>query len=383
MTTFDPSTLTDDALIEALRALADDSNAIEAALISHLAEVDARSLHLGRAHPSLFAYCMVELAFSESMTFNRILVARASRRFPLVLDHLRNGTIHLSGLRILVPHLSPDNHVELLEEATRKSKREIEGLVARRFPKPAVPDVIRKLPEPRPPSFPPLVLEVPSPETTPQPSRSSPLLEPAVDASPTPKPAVPVLPPPPSPPRPTIVEPLSATQFKVQFTAEQSLSDKLREARDLLRHQVPDGSLATIVERALDLLIREVKKERFGVGRAPREKGPRDTKPGSRDVPDHLKHLVYERDGGQCTFVDERGHRCPEKGGLEIDHVFGFARDPTHCLEGLRLLCRAHNAYEAARLYGAAFMEEKRRRPSSATPGDRPDLAPVTAAPPG
>ena len=70
------------------------------------------------------------------MTFNRILVARASRAFPLVLERLKNGAIHLSGLRILVPHLTPDNHLELLDESTRKSKREIEALVARRFPKP-------------------------------------------------------------------------------------------------------------------------------------------------------------------------------------------------------------------------------------------------------
>jgi 5-methylcytosine-specific restriction endonuclease McrA len=155
----------------------------------------------------------------------------------------------------------------------------------------------------------------------------------------------------------------------VQFTADQALSDKLREARDLLRHQVPDGSLAAIVERAVDLLLREVKKDRFGVGRVPKTEQPEKAKPGSRHVPDAIKRQVYERDGGQCTFTDERGHRCPEKGWLELDHVRGFARDPTHAVEGLRLLCKAHNAFEAERLYGATFMEEKRR---SSAPASRP-----------
>lgn len=385
MTTFDPSTLTDDALIVALRALANDSNSIESALIAHLAEVDVRSLHLGRAHSSLFAYCTLELGFSESMTFNRILVARASRAFPLVLERLKNGAIHLSGLRILVPHLTPDNHLELLDESTRKSKREIEALVARRFPKPPVPDVIRKLPEPRTLSLSiPPVIEASLREVVSEPHAAPPRAPsgPAQEAMrPEPAPARP------APSRPAVVEPLSETQFKVQFTADQALSEKLKEARDLLRHQVPDGSLATIIERALDLLIRETKKTRFGVGRAPRARDPRETTPGSRHVPDDLKRQVYERDGGQCTFVDKRGHRCPEKGGLEIDHIHGFARDPTHSLEGLRLLCRAHNAYEAARLYGAAFMDEKRRRSSSASSAaaqkDRPDLAPGAAASPG
>jgi hypothetical protein len=34
-----------------------------------------------------------------------------------------------------------------------------------------------------------------------------------------------------------------------------------------MRHRVPDGDLATIVDRALDLLIEGVKKERFATGR--------------------------------------------------------------------------------------------------------------------
>ena len=37
-------------------------------------------------------------------------------------------------------------------------------------------------------------------------------------------------------------------------TASQELHDKLRQAQDLLRHRIPNGDLAGIVERALDLL---------------------------------------------------------------------------------------------------------------------------------
>jgi len=65
---------------------------------------------------------------------------------------------------------------------------------------------------------------------------------------------------------PSRVAPLSGETFKVQFTASRSLRDKLRQAQDLLRHRVPDGDVPTIIERALELLIEEVKKERFGVG---------------------------------------------------------------------------------------------------------------------
>ena len=52
----------------------------------------------------------------------------------------------------------------------------------------------------------------------------------------------------------TIV-PLREGRYKVQFTADQRLHDKLQQARDLLRHQVPTGDIAAVFERALDVLI--------------------------------------------------------------------------------------------------------------------------------
>ena len=66
------------------------------------------------------------------------------------------------------------------------------------------------------------------------------------------------------------VAPLTGETFRVQFTAGRELRDKLRQAQDLLRHRVPDGNVAIIIERALDVLIDEVKRERFAIGRKPR-----------------------------------------------------------------------------------------------------------------
>ena len=71
---------------------------------------------------------------------------------------------------------------------------------------------------------------------------------------------------------------------------------------------------------------------------------------------------MLKRDGGRCTFVDKRDKRCEETGGLEIDHVEGFARTGRHELAKLRLLCRAHNQRAAEKMYGAAFMSAARKR---------------------
>jgi hypothetical protein len=230
MVTFDPKQLSDDDLLERLHSMTVKSNEVEADLIEHLGEVDARRLYLGRAHPSLFSFCVGELGFSESVALNRIQVARTSRRFPVMLTLLRAGQVHTSGLRVLAPFLTEENSEGLLAEAVGKTKRQIEELLARHFPKAPVADVIRKVPERQAPTTSP----APSPEQSvalseSEPSQAAPHTLGPFSLRPPPRPAV---------------EPLSAEHFKIQFTADVGLRDKLREAQDLLRHQVPDGSLA-------------------------------------------------------------------------------------------------------------------------------------------
>jgi 5-methylcytosine-specific restriction endonuclease McrA len=158
-----------------------------------------------------------------------------------------------------------------------------------------------------------------------------------------------------------VVAPLAEDTFKFQFTASRACHDKFREAQGLLRHRVPNGDLGTIFEKALDLLIDQVKKERFATGRkarqAPTEEG--DASP-SRHIPDAIKREVFERDGGRCTFTDEGGRRCTETGTLEFDHWDGFARTRHHRADRIRLLCRAHNQHAAEQMYGRAFMERAR-----------------------
>ena len=186
----------------------------------HLAEIDERKLYLERACPSMFAFCVERLGFSEDAAYSRILVARAGRKLPELFGALGSGRVHLTGLRLLAPHLTEKNHREVLAQAVGKSKREIEELVATIAPKP---------------------------EDT----------------------------------------------FKVQFSVSRGFRDKLRHAQDLLRHRIPDGDIAAIMERALDLLIAQVKKERFAVGRKGPQVQSRETP--SRHIPDAINQYAAEQ----------------------------------------------------------------------------------------
>jgi hypothetical protein len=58
--------------------------------------------------------------------------------------------------------------------------------------------------------------------------------------------------------------------------------------------------------------------------------------------------------------VSENGHRCEADTGLEFDHVLEAARGGEATVEGIRLLCRAHNQYAAECTFGPEFMRHKR-----------------------
>jgi hypothetical protein len=335
--------LSDPDLLVRTHELIDHSQCTEADLLVHLGEIDERKLYLERAFPSMFEFCVGELRFSEDVAYNRIVVARAGRRLPAVIETFRSGQVHLSGLRLLAPHLTAENHRKLLAEAAGKTKREIEELVAQLAPQPAVAPTVRKLPvRPAPASAEPLAFA----------------LDPA-----------PARPPAPEDHRPAIA-PLAEETYRVQFTASRAFRDKLRQAQDLLRHRVPDRDLACIFGKALDLLIEQVKKERFAVGRKPRQPSAVSGQEApTRHIPDAIKRKVYERNGGRCMFTDESGRRCPETGGLEFDHLDGFALTHRHDADRIRLACRNHNQHAAEKTYGRAFMERARSLRVSSRPG--------------
>jgi hypothetical protein len=165
--------------------------------------------------------------------------------------------------------------------------------------------------------------------------------------------------------------PVAAETFKLQLAISREFRDELREAQALLRHRIPDGDLATLLRAAVKLLVADVKKERFAVGRKPRSTvQPRETQ--SRHIPDAIKRAVHERDGGRCAFVDGRGNRCGETSALEFDHIDGFALTHMHDVAAIRLHCRAHNQHAAEKLYGRAFMDSVRNqtRPGTSRESD-------------
>jgi hypothetical protein len=288
-----PSSQVSDKLLLALMPTLVRAERVSVAeVIEHLVEIDRRRLFLDQACGSLSAYCSERLGYSEDEAGKRVRVTRLASRLPQVLDELRSGAIHLTGLFLLAHHLTQENYEAVMSEARGQSRRRIEQLIAARAPKPDVPQRLCQLPE--------QTLLARAALTNGQGAAAS---CPGTGAEPEPGTAASGL----AAAEPGKLAPLSAARWSVQFTASAELRDKIEKARELLSHALPSGDLASLFERALDELIERETKRRLGADK-PRQRRP--LSPGSRHVPLEVARQVWQRDDYQCTFIDTQGPRC-------------------------------------------------------------------------
>jgi hypothetical protein len=343
-------TLSDEELIVKIEALAAAERRATASLIEHLAELEARRLHLAYGFKSLFGYCRHVLHSSEAEAYSRMVVVHAARRFPVILPMLAGGLLHLTAVRLLAPHLEGEDHLPLLGGAIHKSRREVVKLVARWFPSADVPSSVRKLPTPAAPQ-PPLVHV----------DASAPPLD-------LPRPAASAVQPRGPAPSRAVVAPLSADRYRLQVTLTEDAHEDLRTLQDLLRREIPNGDAAAIVTRALKVLRREAEKKACSATSRPRP--AREPAAATRDIPAHVERAVWQRDQGQCSF-EGHARRCEERSFLEYHHLTPWIVGGAPSVENIALRCSAHNKYEAD-VYFAPIRAAREARESALVPGPVP-----------
>jgi len=159
-----------------------------------------------------------------------------------------------------------------------------------------------------------------------------------------------------SPPR---IEPGAPRRVRFSFTGDEALLRKLARARAVLKRRYPAGKLEDIFAEALGLLLDKKDpacrlKRKAGLKRQP---PPSQSALETRRIPQWVKDEVWSRDNGRCAFKAPDGTRCPERGGLEFDHVIPWALGGrSHDPGNIRLLCRAHNQLQGRRIFAEAAM---------------------------
>jgi hypothetical protein len=360
--------LSDGDLLARLDALAGKERETSVELVAHLAALDARpAVYAAQGYGSLFSYCTHALRLSEDAACNRIEAARASRRFPVILDLLASGSLTLTSVRILRRHLTPGNHEAVLTKAKGRSRHEIDALVAELAPQPDVPTSVRRLPTPTAKPTP----MAPSRGVLVQTATSA-SFEPAPPLAPSPAPLPPT-------PRP-IVQATAPQRYRVQFTIGEETQAKLRRLQALLRREIPDGDPGAIFDRALSLLLEKVEKTKLATVAEPpprrpirpeTDEGHKPARP-SRHIPREVKRAVWQRDGGQCAFVSLTGRRCRERTFLEFHHVKPYAKHGPATVANISLRCRRHNQFEAELIFGPHGASVVREGSEPLVPGPMP-----------
>jgi hypothetical protein len=295
---------------------------VEARVVAHLAEVEARRLHLAR-RSSLFEYCLKDLGLSEYEAFCRIATARVAAKYPIVFGMLERRELCLTAIVEVKGVLTAANHLELLREIAGKTKLQIRELLARRFPQADAAESVRRLVSG---------------------NRAHHALA-----------------------------PLAEERYRLQLTISGEVKRKLEAAQELLSHANAEGDLAVVIERALDVLLAQLRGRRLGAKRQGTQAGPgRGAKQESGAVGEkanasvgrrraHISALVRRqvaaRDGGRCAFVSEDGHRCECRRFLELHHKQAWGLGGPDTVDNLQLLCRAHNRLLAERDFGRAHIE--------------------------
>jgi hypothetical protein len=346
MKSYSRSHLTDPGLLSVVATRVSLDCDTTAELLADLGEIDARKLYAPEGYDSMYEFCVHELRMSEDVACKRICAARAARRFPAIFPAVAEGTLHLSAVVVLAPHLTPETADELLATAAHRPRAAIERLLAERFPKPDVPTLVMSM-TPAIAAGGPAPGAVSAPDLLSAPGRIVPSVSPNSSdlTEPLPARAKPV--------------PLSSGKYAVQFTMDEEMHEELLTVQALLGHVLPSGDVAEVFRRALRELRKRLERQKFAKCDSPR---PQKSVANGRHIPAEIKRAVWKRDGGQCTFLSEKGKRCESRTRLEFDHVEAVARGGRSTVGGLRLRCRAHNQYEAERTFGSEFMQSKRQQ---------------------
>jgi 5-methylcytosine-specific restriction endonuclease McrA len=325
--------LDSEVLTARLGELLGQERQVQVEFLLHLEEFDRRRQYEAKGYASLWEFCRRELGLLDGAIYRRTHAMRIVRNFPEAADYLRDGRLFMTTLVLLKDVLTRDNAKDLFERASRKSKNDVEAIVAELKPGQAIP-----------------------------PTRISKL-------------------------------PAAEGRTRVRMTVSREFMAAFEEAKVILSHSIPSGDFESILRRGLDAIIeragkrngtvetrRRKKEPANSAARTPDEAEPPNAKAHSevpiRDVgslnsakrvaiPADVRRQIWARDGGRCVWPIVSGGDggvCGSRRQLEIDHVVPFAKGGKSDASNLRLCCRDHNALHARREFGESWMARFRMR---------------------
>jgi len=158
---------------------------------------------------------------------------------------------------------------------------------------------------------------------------------------------------------------ITSTQTEIRFTADVALLKKLKRIKGLWAHKNSNPNYNELLNMMADYVLAKEDPEVRADKTRSKGKVTSPEKPGleknkiSRYLPQSIKNEVIKRDGWQCGYVDkDTGKRCGSTFGLEFNHKKEFSLGGKSVAENLELLCRCHNQLKAIKTFGENKMRK-------------------------
>lgn len=279
-------------LLTETKSLISQERETKAQILHYLKEIDSRKLYLERGYPSLFAFCMEFLGYTESEAQRRISACRLLNELPEIEAKIESGELSLTAISQAQSFFRSQN----LDTA---GKMEVLNLLENKSTRACERELIK--------------------------------LNPA---------AIPV--------RTEKQRPLTQSHTELKVILETKTIEKLERLKSLFSHD-PDLDLPKLIDKMADLMLSKkdlsLKKERS-------QKGP-VARVVNRYIPAKTKREVWRRDEQECQFQDPiTKHKCKSKFRLQFEHIHPFAKGGTHDSANLQLLCAGHNKLRAMQHFG-------------------------------
>ncbi len=337
-----------------LRSLSDDqlhSSTVQAAkrereetinLLKHLSEVEHRHLFSKFTCDSLHAYCVDYLKMSHPHAGRRVSASRLLHEIPAIEEKVRIGTMNLTSVcqantffrkeAAAGNELRSKDKIELLTQLEGQSTRQVDQILLSHSDQPEIH------------------------------LRES-------------------------------VKQKTASLTEVKLLIDDETFAQLKRLKEILSHEMPNATFAQIISKLAKLGLekldpylkakraedRKLKLEQAGQSESMSAHSSQEGQSHSikseydkqssvlnetheltvpeqkrqRYISAPVRHAVWMRDLGCCTFVDEKtGEFCESRRFVEFDHIKPFANGGDHSLENLRLRCRTHNQRHAINAFG-------------------------------
>ena len=323
-------------LLSQTKSLVLKERSLHIRILRHLLEIKSRKLHLKMGFPSLFAYAVKELGYSEGAAYRRIQAMKLCQQVPETAQKIQEGKLSLSSASQLQTFFEKKVKQER-EQGVKKSPPPKNSL-APSSPQKESQQLGFSLTEKKK-----LLQEIEGNST-----RDTMKVLAQKDSSlalPTEK-----------------VRHLGGGKVEIRLVVDEECQKRLESLLHLLAHKNPSLSYAELLsilsQEALqkhDPMLKKVKKSSLTSPQklastksslTSPQKLEKEGKPrtASRHIPSAVRNYVWQRDDGRCNYMNHQTkRRCNSTYMLQIDHVQPFAYGGSSKAENLRIACAVHN----------------------------------------